>query len=66
MIVRLASNTLRGLRIHEQCHDQAVQTQDFGENEDEDHADEETGLLGGAADTGVADDADGEAEMECQ
>lgn len=32
--------------------------------ENQNHADEETGLLGGASDTGVADDADGEASSE--
>ncbi len=34
-------------------------TQDFGENENQNHADEETGLLGRATDAGVTDDADG-------
>lgn len=36
-------------------------TEYFGENEDQDHADEETRLLRTAADAGVTDDADGEA-----
>lgn len=35
-------------------------TQHFSENENQDHADEQTRLLGCAADTGVTDDADGE------
>ena len=39
--------------------DQAVETEDFSENEDEDHSNEEARLLCGSADAGVADDADG-------
>src|SRR5438128_1201815 len=35
-----------------------VPTQDFGENKNENHADEEPGLLGGAADTSITDDTD--------
>lgn len=36
-------------------------TQDFGKNEDEDHANEKSGLLRCAADTGVTDNTNGEA-----
>lgn len=35
-------------------------TQDFSENEDKNHADEETGLLGGSTDTSITDNTDGE------
>ena len=35
-------------------------TKDFGENEDKNHADEESGLLGGTTDTGVTNNTDGE------
>ena len=49
------------LDVQENGDDEAVQTQHFGENENEDHSDEEAGLLRGAAHTGVAHDADGEA-----
>jgi hypothetical protein len=38
--------------------DEAVETKDLGENEDEDHADEESRLLGSATDSGVTDNAD--------
>lgn len=41
--------------------EQAKRTQDFGENENEDHADEQTRLLGRSAHASVPDDADGEA-----
>lgn len=39
-------------------------TQDFGENENQDHADEEAGLLGSTTDTGITNDADGETSGE--
>lgn len=48
------------LRIHEKRNNQSVKTQDFGENEDENHSDEQTGLLGGSTNTGVSDDSDSE------
>jgi hypothetical protein len=35
-------------------------TEDFSENEDENHADEESGLLSGTTDTGVTNNTDGE------
>lgn len=35
-------------------------TEDFGENENKNHADKETGLLGGTTDTGITDDTNGE------
>ena len=41
-----------------------VRTQDFGENENKNHADEETRLLGGTPDTGITDDTNGEARGE--
>jgi len=39
-------------------------TQDFGENENQNHADEETRLLGSATDASIADDADGKASSQ--
>ena len=45
-------------------NDEAVQTEDLGENEDEDHADEELGLLASTANTAVAHNADGVARGE--
>lgn len=41
-------------------HDEAVEPQHLGEDQNEDHAHEEPGLLSGAPHTGVAHDADGE------
>lgn len=54
----LATRVLRRLRVHQERDDKPIQTQHFREDEDKDHADEEAGLLGSAADAGVADDAD--------
>lgn len=48
------------LSIHEQCYDQPIQTQDFGENEDQDHSDEEFGLLSRTADTSITDNTNSE------
>lgn len=56
---RLADGIGGGLGVHEKCDDKTVKTQDFGENEDQDHADEESRLLSGSTDTGVTDDSDG-------
>jgi hypothetical protein len=56
----LAADVLaRSLGVHEQGHDETVQTQDFGENEDQNHSDEQPGLLGGSSDTSVTDNSDG-------
>ncbi|CAG5897624.1 unnamed protein product, partial [Menidia menidia] len=41
-------------------HDEPVEPQHLGEDQDQDHAHEEPGLLGGASHAGVAHDADGE------
>ena len=38
-----------------------VRTEHFGENEDEDHADEQPWLLGRASDTSISNDPDREA-----
>ena len=45
-------------------NDETVQTENLGENEDENHADEELGLLAGTPDTTVANNADGVARGE--
>lgn len=37
-----------------------IRTQDFGENEDKNHADEESGLLCGTTDTGVTNNTNSE------
>lgn len=60
MPIHLAVNIGLSLGVHQQGDDESVKTQDFGENEDENHADEETGLLSGASDASVTNNADGE------
>jgi hypothetical protein len=39
-------------------------TKDFGENENKNHSNEESGLLSGTTDTGITDNTDGEASGE--
>lgn len=50
-----------GLGVQQQGHNQTVQTQDFGENQNQKHTDKQTGLLRGASDTSVTHNANGEA-----
>lgn len=57
-LVRVPTSCL--FRVQVDGDDQTVQTQDFGEDENQNHTDEQSGLLGRTADTGVTDDADGE------
>lgn len=52
------------LRVHEQGNNETVQTENFGENENKNHANKETWLLGGTADTGVTDNTNGESSSE--
>ena len=54
----------RSLGEEEQRDDEAVEAEHFGEDQDENHADEQTRLLRGAADARVADDADREARRQ--
>ena len=51
-------------RGQDEGHDEAVQPQDLGEDEDQDHAHEQPGLLGRAPHAGVAHDADGESSRQ--
>ena len=44
-------------------YDSDARTQDFSENEDKNHADEESGLLGSAADTSITDDSNSETRL---
>lgn len=50
--------------VEDKCNNETVKTQDFGENENQDHTDEETGLLSGTTHTGVTNNADGETSGE--
>jgi len=56
----LRASTLGTLGVHEQGNNETVKTQDFGENENQDHSDEQPGLLGGSSHTGVTNNTNGE------
>ena len=60
----LAGSVECGLGVHEEGNNQTIETQDFGENENKNHADEESGLLSGAADTGITDDTNRKTSSE--
>jgi hypothetical protein len=49
------------LGVHEQGNNETVKTQDFGENENQNHSDEQPGLLGSSAHTSITDNSDGKA-----
>mmetsp|Transcript_84218 Transcript_84218/g.116371 ORF Transcript_84218/g.116371 Transcript_84218/m.116371 type:complete len:227 (-) Transcript_84218:9-689(-) len=63
LVVRAAQALALALRRggNDQADDEAVQTQSLGEDQYENHADEEPGLLRVRADAGITDDADREA-----
>lgn len=50
-----------GVGVQNKGDDETVKTQDLSENENQNHSDEEPGLLGSAADTGISNNTDGEA-----
>lgn len=55
---RLANGFRAG--VHEKSDNKTVQTQDFSENEDQNHSDVKTRLLSSSTDTGVADNTNSE------
>ena len=57
----IAANILCAFGVHKKGNNQPIQTQYLSENENQNHADEESGLLGGATYTSVTDDANSEA-----
>jgi hypothetical protein len=57
---RLAGSGLSSLGVHEKGNNESIKTQNFGENENQNHSDEEPWLLCGSADTSITDDSDGE------
>lgn len=46
--------------VHEKSDNQPVKTQDFSENENQNHSDVEAGLLGSSTNTGVTDNTNSE------
>ena len=63
-VVQLVCTRLAGARGEQDSNDETVESKSFGEDQDEDHADEQLGLLRVGPDAGVADDADGHAGGE--
>jgi len=63
LVQTLSELTLHGrsCAVHDQSDDKAVKTQDFGENENENHSDEESWLLSSTPDTSVTDDTNSKA-----
>lgn len=47
--------------VHQQSNNQTVQTQNFGKNQDQNHTNEQSWLLGGTSDTGITDDTNSKA-----
>lgn len=60
----LADSVDVGLGVHEQSNNKTVKTEDFSENENQNHSDEETGLLGSSSDTSITDNTNGETSGE--
>lgn len=56
-----SSSLSRGLGEQVDGDDQSVETQDFSENQDQDHSDEQARLLGCSSHTCVTNDSDCEA-----
>lgn len=56
----LADDILGSSGVEQKGDNETVETQDFGENENQNHTNEQTGLLGSTTDTGVTDNADSE------
>lgn len=60
----LTSNILSGSGVQQQSNNQTVQTQDFGENQDQKHTDEQSWLLGVTSDTSVTDNTNGKTSSQ--
>jgi len=63
-VSRLAGNLRGSLGVHEEGDDETIKTQDFSENEDQDHANEESGLLSGTTNTSITHNADSESSSK--
>jgi len=59
-VSNLAGSLDVGLGVHEQGDNQTVKTQDFGENQNQNHADEETGLLSSSSNTSITNNTNSE------
>ena len=61
---RLTDNILGGSRVQQQSNNQAVQTQDFSENQDQKHTHEQSWLLSGTSDTSVTNNTNGKTSSQ--
>lgn len=61
---RLTDNILGGSRVQQQGDNQAVQTQHFGENQNQKHTDEQSWLLSGTSDTSVTNNTNGKTSSQ--
>lgn len=59
-LTRLADIGFASLGVHEKGDNETVETQNFGENEDQNHSNEQPGLLCGTTDTSISDNTDSE------
>lgn len=62
--VPLATDIDTSLGVHKESDDETVETQDFGENEDKNHADEKSRLLSGSSYTCITNDTNGETSSQ--
>ena len=53
-----------GIGVENEGDDETVETQDLSENENQNHSDEEPGLLGSSADTSISHNTDGKASSK--
>lgn len=53
-----------GLGVEQKSNNETVKTQNFGENENQNHTNEKSGLLCGSSNTGVTNNANSEAGSE--
>lgn len=60
----LTNDILCSSRVQQQGDNQTVQTQHFGENQDQKHTDEQSWLLSGTSDTGVTNNTNGKTSSQ--
>lgn len=62
--LKLTGNVLGGTRVQQQGNNQTVKTQDFGENENQNHTDKQSWLLSSTTDTSVTNNTNGETSSQ--
>lgn len=64
VVLSSAGSVLGSLGVHKKGNNETVKTQNFSENEDQNHADKQTRLLSCATNTSVTDNTNGETSSE--